>query len=163
MKHILLLSLTFFSINLLAQNVTGTVTDNSGNPLIGVNISEKGTTNGVVTDFDGKYSISVSSNATLVFSYVGFNSQEIEVGNQSSINVTLEEGVSLDEIVLVGSRSPKRTAVDTAVAIDVIDVQQVTTQAGKIEINEMLQYAAPSFNANKQSGSDGADHIDPAT
>ena len=164
MKHILLIMLTFFSINLsLAQTVTGTVTDDSGNPLIGVNVSEKETTNGVVSDFDGKYTISVASNAILVFSYVGYNSREIEVNNQSVINVTLEEGVSLDEIILVGSRSPKRTATDTAVAIDVIDVQEVTTQAGKIEINELLQYAAPSFNANKQSGSDGADHIDPAS
>ena len=164
MKHILLFMLTFISINLsLAQNVSGVISDASGNPLIGVNISEKGTTNGVVTDIDGKYTISVSSNAILVFSYVGYNSQEIEVNNQTSINVTLEEGVNLDEIVLVGSRSPKRTATDTPVAIDVIDVQQVTTQAGKIEINELLQYAAPSFNANKQSGSDGADHIDPAS
>ena len=64
---------------------------------------------------------------------------------------------------MVGSRSPKRTSVDTAVAIDVIDVSEVTTQVGKVEINELLQYAAPSFNANKQSGSDGADHIDPAS
>ena len=64
---------------------------------------------------------------------------------------------------IVGSRSPKRTATDTPVAIDVIDVQQVATQTGRIEINELLQYAAPSFNANKQSGSDGADHIDPAS
>ena len=48
-------------------------------------------------------------------------------------------------------------------AIDVIDVAEVTTQVGKVELNEMLQYAAPSFNANKQSGSDGADHVDPAS
>jgi len=164
MKHLLLSMLTIVGINLsLAQNVTGTVTDNGGNPLIGVNILEKGTTNGVVTDFDGKYAISVPNNATLIFSYVGYNSQEIEVNGQSTIDLTLIEGVNLEEIILVGSRSPKRTAVDTPVAIDVIDVQEVTTQVGKVEINELLQYAAPSFNANKQSGSDGADHIDPAT
>jgi len=164
MKHFLLVLLTFVGINLsLAQNVNGTVTDNGGNPLIGVNVLEKGTTNGVVTDFDGKYSISVPNNSSLIFSYVGYNSQEIEIKGQTTIDVTLVEGVNLEEIIVVGSRSPKRTAVDTPVAIDVIDVQEVTTQAGKVEINEMLQYAAPSFNANKQSGSDGADHIDPAT
>ena len=164
MKHILLVMLTFFSINLsLAQNVTGTVTDNSGNPLIGVNISEKGTTNGVVTDFDGKYSISVPNDATLVFSYVGYNSQEVGVNNQSTIDVTLEEGVSLDEIILVGSRSPRRTATDTPVPVDVLDVADIASTTGKVEINEILQYAAPSFNASKQSGSDGADHIVPAS
>ncbi len=156
--------LTVFSINFtIAQQVTGTVTDVDGAPIAGVNVIEKGTTNGVVTDFDGKYSINVSGNATLVFSYVGSNTQEVAVNNRSTINITLEDGVSLDEVVLVGSRSPKRTSVDTAVAIDVIDVSEVTTQVGKVEINELLQYAAPSFNANKQSGSDGADHIDPAS
>lgn len=155
---------TIFSINFsFTQNVTGLVTDASGTPIAGVNVVEKGTTNGVVTDFDGKYSIAVDGNATLVFSYVGSNTQEIAVNNRTTINVTLEDGVSLDEVVLVGSRSPKRTSVDTAVAIDVIDVSEVTTQVGKVEINELLQYAAPSFNANKQSGSDGADHIDPAS
>ena len=164
MKPFLLLMFTIFSINFsFAQNVTGLVTDASGAPIAGVNVVEKGTTNGVVTDFDGKYSIAVDGNATLVFSYVGSNTQEIAVNNRTTINVTLEDGVSLDEVVLVGSRSPKRTSVDTAVAIDVIDVSEVTTQVGKVEINELLQYAAPSFNANKQSGSDGADHIDPAS
>lgn len=164
MKHFLLLMFTVFSINFsFAQNVTGLVTDASGTPIAGVNVVEKGTANGVVTDFDGKYSIAVDGNATLVFSYVGSNTQEIAVNNRTTINVTLEDGVSLDEVVLVGSRSPKRTSVDTAVAIDVIDVSEVTTQVGKVEINELLQYAAPSFNANKQSGSDGADHIDPAS
>ena len=69
----------------------------------------------------------------------------------------------LQEIKIVGSRNSKRTVVNSAVPIDVIDVKSVTTQSGKIEINELLQYAAPSFNANKQSGSDGADHVDPAS
>ncbi|WP_333875982.1 TonB-dependent receptor plug domain-containing protein [Flavobacterium sp.] len=69
----------------------------------------------------------------------------------------------LQEIKIVGSRNAKRTVVNSAVPIDIIDVKSVTTQSGKIEINELLQYAAPSFNANKQSGSDGADHVDPAT
>ncbi|WP_445452030.1 TonB-dependent receptor plug domain-containing protein [Flavobacterium sp. 25HG05S-40] len=69
----------------------------------------------------------------------------------------------LQEVQLVGSRNTKRTVVNSAVPIDIINVKDVTTQSGKIEINELLQYLAPSFNANKQSGSDGADHVDPAT
>ncbi len=70
---------------------------------------------------------------------------------------------ALQEVQIVGSRNTKRTVVNSAVPIDVIDVKSVTTQSGKVEINELLQYVAPSFNANKQSGSDGADHVDPAT
>lgn len=69
----------------------------------------------------------------------------------------------LQEVQLVGSRNSKRTVINSAVPIDIINVKDVTTQSGKIEINELLQYLAPSFNANKQSGSDGADHVDPAT
>ncbi|HEX9602031.1 MAG TPA: TonB-dependent receptor [Mariniflexile sp.] len=164
MKYIYYLALILFSINYsLAQNITGTVKDASGIPIPSVNIVVKGTSNGTTTDFDGKYIITASATATLVFSYIGYNSETIDVNNRTIIDVTLQEGVGLDEVVLVGSRSPKRTAVDTAVAIDVIDVADVTTQVGKVEINEMLQYAAPSFNANKQTGSDGADHVDPAS
>lgn len=165
MKSIFTLMLSLFSITFLIaqQDVSGTISDASGIPLAGVNVLEKGTTNGVVSDFDGKFTISVDGNSSLIFSYVGYNSKEVAINGQSSINVILEEGVSLDEVILVGSRSPKRTAVDTAVAIDVIDVTEITTQIGKVEINELLQYAAPSFNANKQSGSDGADHVDPAS
>ena len=147
-----------------AQNtVTGTVTDDEGTLLPGVNISEKGTNKGTTTDFDGNYSISVSENAILVFSYIGFEEQQVNVDGRSQIDVILASGVQLNEVQVVGSRSPRRTATDTPVAIDIIDVQDVSTQSGQLEVNQLLQYAAPSFNANKQSGSDGADHIDPAS
>ena len=73
------------------------------------------------------------------------------------------EAQELKEVQIVGSRNTKRTVVNSAVPIDVINVKDVTTQSGKLEINELLQYVAPSFNANKQSGSDGADHVDPAS
>ncbi len=161
-----LLFITMFSLPIMVfsqDEITGVVTDNSGTPLPGVNVYEKGTENGTSTDFDGQYTIEVDPEATLVFSFVGFEEQEVAVNGRSQIDVTLADGVSLGEVQLVGSRSPKRTSTDTPVAVDVIDVSEVNTQTGKIEINEMLQYAAPSFNANKQSGSDGADHIDPAS
>ncbi|MEY4462850.1 MAG: hypothetical protein RLY98_1391 [Bacteroidota bacterium] len=76
---------------------------------------------------------------------------------------TTSEAQELKEVQIVGSRNTKRTVVNSAVPIDVINVKDVTTQSGKLEINELLQYVAPSFNANKQSGSDGADHVDPAS
>ncbi|MCK0145640.1 TonB-dependent receptor [Arenibacter sp. F26102] len=166
MKRFYLLTLLFLGnlTLLVAQNsVSGNVTDESGEPLVGVNIVEKGTTNGTTTDFDGNYQISIFDNATLVFSYIGYDTQEAVVSGKSVINVTLSGGMMLDEVQLVGSRSPKRTSTDTAVPVDVIDIAEIATQTGRVEVNELLQYAAPSFNANKQSGSDGADHIDPAT
>ena len=162
-KLLLFMALSAAPIVLFAQEVTGIVTDNSGTPLPGVNVFEKDTDNGTTTDFEGRYIIEVDDEAILVFSFVGFEEKEVAVDGRSQVDVTMSDGVSLGEVILVGSRSPKRTSTDTPVAVDVIDVSEVNTQTGKIEVNEMLQYAAPSFNANKQSGSDGADHIDPAS
>ena len=69
----------------------------------------------------------------------------------------------LKEVQIVGSKKTTKTVENSAVPIDIINIKEVTTQSGKLEINELLQYVAPSFNANKQSGSDGADHTDPAS
>lgn len=94
---------------------------------------------------------------------VSFLFAQKEIPNQKQNDKTVIEGQELKEVQIVGSRNSKRTIVNSAVPIDIIDVKSVTTQSGKLEINELLQYVAPSFNANKQSGSDGADHVDPAT
>ncbi|WP_371132961.1 TonB-dependent receptor domain-containing protein [Lutibacter sp.] len=161
--HILLLILCFITNIAIAQEViTGTVTDTSSEPLAGASIVEKGTSNGTVADFNGKYKITVKQGTTLVFSYIGFQSKEIIV-KSSIINVTLASGEQLNEVQIVGSRSTKRTAIDTPVPVDVIDVAELATKNGNVEITQILQYAAPSFNATKQSGSDGADHIVPAS
>jgi iron complex outermembrane receptor protein len=69
----------------------------------------------------------------------------------------------IDEVTVTGSRNKKRTAIDTPVPVDVIDVKQISQASGQVDVNQLLQFAAPSFNSNKQSGSDGADAVDPAT
>ena len=166
MKNLLLFILTLlFTIELSAQhNVSGRVTDDSNQPLIGVNILEKGTSNGTVSDLDGNYSLSVSSpNVTLVFSYTGFSPTEIDLNGEAALDVELIEGVALGAVQVVGTRSYKRTATETPVAVDIIDIQEVAPRNGNIELNRILQYLAPSFNATKQSGADGAEHIDPAS
>lgn len=163
MKNLaLFLLLTTIQLTFSQKEITGTVKDDFGEPLFGVNVIEKNTKNGVITDLNGIFKITVDEDATLVFSYIGFNAVEKNTDN-AVIDVVLIEGQELKEIQIVGSRSPKRTVTDSPVAIDVIDVKDITTQSGKIEINQILQYVAPSFNANKQSGSDGADHVDPAS
>ena len=84
-------------------NISGVVSDESGQPLTGANIIVKGTTTGAQTDFDGNYSLSAASNATLVVSYLGFVTQEVAVNGRSSINIALVEDASqLDEVVIVG-------------------------------------------------------------
>lgn len=96
----------------MAQNgtVTGTVTDNNGSPLPGTNVVEKGTSNGTSTDFDGNYSINVSDGATLVFSSLGYATQEIAVNGRSTINTSMEEDASqLDEIVVTALGIKKKT------------------------------------------------------
>lgn len=96
------LGLLFFTQLSLAQekSISGTVTDGSGVPLPGVNIVVKGTTNGTQTDFDGIYTISASQGDVLVFSYVGFASQESTVGAGATIDVTLQQGEALEEVVV---------------------------------------------------------------
>jgi iron complex outermembrane receptor protein len=150
----------------MAQHtVTGTVKDANGEPLPGVNVIEKGTYNGASTNVNGAYSLKVSSpNATLVFSHIGYATQETALNGQTELNATLQEGfVQLGGIQVVGSRSYNRTVTETPVAIDIIEIRDVINHVGQIEVNQLLQYTAPSFNSNRQSGADGADHIDPAT
>ena len=163
-KITLLFFLLSISFLFAQKEITGVVKDHSGEVLPGVNVFEKGTKNGVSTDADGVYQIKVQEGASLIFTYIGYKSVTKEA-TEAKIDVVLaSEGEQvLQEVQIVGSRNTKRTVVNSAVPIDIISMKEVTTQSGKIEINELLQYVAPSFNANKQSGSDGADHVDPAS
>ena len=86
-----------------AQNqVNGIVTDKTGEPLIGVNVVENGTTNGVITDFNGQFTLNVAQGKTLVFSYVGYTTQEITVKGSSLKIIMEEDSKTLDEVVVVG-------------------------------------------------------------
>ena len=97
--------------------VTGTVTDENEDPLPGVTVLIKGSQQGVSTDLDGHFSIDAKGNATLIFRYVGMQTQEIKVDNRKEINVTLkEDDKTLDEVVVVGYGSMKRGAVTSAVS-----------------------------------------------
>ncbi|HEA31538.1 MAG TPA: TonB-dependent receptor [Leeuwenhoekiella sp.] len=108
--------LTFGCIS-AQQTVTGTVSDNNG-PLPGANVIVKGTNNGTTTDFDGNYSLTnVGGDATLIFSYIGFNLQEIAVNNRTSIDVVLEENsTALEDVVVVGYGTQSRAAVTGAIS-----------------------------------------------
>jgi iron complex outermembrane recepter protein len=158
--------MVIFPLCTFAQGtVSGTVTEAStGNPLPGANVVVKGTSNGTTTDFDGNFNINVNAfPATLVVSSVGFTTQEINVNSAQNISVALEDGVALDEIVLVGSRSTGRTVIDSPVPVDVIDVVQLTSQGPQTTVNEILNYVAPSFTSTSQTVADGTDHVDPAS
>jgi len=153
------------SVSAFAQSyeVSGTVSDNNNQPLPGVSVVVKGTTTGTSTDFDGKYTLQVNNGDVLVFTFVGFEAQEITMIGATTVNVTMKSGVELDEVVVVGSRNPNRTATDTAVPVDVIDVTELVTAGPQVNLNQILNYVAPSFTSNTQTISDGTDHIDPAS
>ena len=108
-----------FTATAFAQQKTikGTVVDATGEPLIGVNVSVKGTTIGIITDIDGNYTLEVPSKSTIVFSYIGYQTQEVAVSNQSTINVTLKEDTQkLEEVVVVGYGTQKKVTVTGSVA-----------------------------------------------
>jgi TonB-linked SusC/RagA family outer membrane protein len=106
------------SEDLQQKVVTGTVADASNNPMVGVNVQEKGTTNGVMTSADGKYSITVSSpNSILIFTFIGYEPQEVTVGTQTLVNVALKESVTgLNEVVVIGYGTAKRRDLTGSVA-----------------------------------------------
>ncbi|MGN0066570.1 MAG: SusC/RagA family TonB-linked outer membrane protein [Bacteroides sp.] len=121
MRHALLFFLvTMISLSVSAQNVTvkGTVTDKTGETVIGASVVEKGNpSNGTITDIDGNYTLSVPSKATLVFSYVGMTTQEAAVKGQTVINIVMsEDAQALEEVVVIGYGSVKKKDLTGSVA-----------------------------------------------
>ncbi len=156
------LLLTFALAASAQKIITGKVTDaDNGSPLIGATVTVKGTSIGVVTDFDGNYSINVPANATtLVFSYIGYRSAEIAISG-NSLDVSLSEGVEIDLVTVIGSRNATRTKLETAVPVDVIPIAALINDVGQVDLNQILTYVAPSFQSARQTIADGTDHIDP--
>ncbi|MEB8329713.1 TonB-dependent receptor [Flavobacteriaceae bacterium KMM 6897] len=149
-------------LSIASAQITGTVLDDEGSPLAGASVVKKGTTTGTTTDFDGKFSINAEVGDILVFSYIGFEKKEIPA-TSTAMQVTLLSGVALSEVILVGSRNPNRTATESAVPVDVIDMKELNNVAPQVNLNQILNYVAPSFTSNTQTISDGTDHIDPAS
>ncbi|WP_299252135.1 TonB-dependent receptor [uncultured Aquimarina sp.] len=156
---IILFSL-FISITYAQNTVSGTVTDAQGTPLPGVNIIEKGTNNGSSTDFNGFYTIETGSNATLIFSFIGFESKEIAVNSKSTINITLSSGSELDEIILVGTRSLPRSNTTSSLPVDVLPAKELAS-TGQITFDKALQYKIPSFNTVQTPVNDATSLLDP--
>lgn len=135
--------------------ITGVVYDEAGLPVIGANILEKGTTNGTITDMDGNFTLTVSDNATLLVSYIGYNQQEISVHGKESFVINLkEDSQSLEEVVVVGYGVQKKKLVTGAtVQVKGDDLQKLNT------VNPMgaLQSQSPGVNITKTSGQPGSE------
>jgi len=145
--------------------IQGTVKDENGESLAGANILVKGTTIGTQADFDGNFSLEVPNDSdTLVVSFLGYSTIEIAIAGRSFIDIVLKENAAqLDDVVIVGSRNPNRTATETTVPVDVIDISTIANQGPQVSVNQILNYVAPSFTSQSQTVSDGTDHIDPAS
>lgn len=155
LKTFLALFLTLCATGMYAQvRVTGTVTDAGGGPLIGVNVMEKGTLNGTITDLDGNFTVNVaSSNSVLVFSYVGFTTQEIPVGNNTRLTVTLaEDAATLQEVVVVGYGTQAKKDITGSVAV--VKTEELLASTGS-SATQQLQGKTPGVYIG-QTGSPGS-------
>uniref|UniRef100_UPI00356377CB TonB-dependent receptor n=1 Tax=Lutibacter sp. TaxID=1925666 RepID=UPI00356377CB len=164
-KQFILGIFLLFTMAMFAQSyqVTGNVKDTDNQPMPGVSVTIEGTSRGTTTDFDGNYAVMVESSENLIFSYVGYNEKKLQMDGTKIFNVVLVSGVALKEVMVLGSRNPNRTAVDTSVPVDIIDVTELLTAGPQVNLNQILNYVAPSFTSNTQTISDGTDHIDPAS
>ena len=131
--------------------ITGVVKDTNGEPMIGVTVMVKGTGTGTITDIDGKYSVSVPGNkSVLTFSFVGYTTKEVTVGNQKSINVTLsEDSKMIDEVVVIGFQSQKKgnlTASVASVGAEALENRPVAN------IGQALQGMVPGLNISIEGG-----------
>lgn len=158
-----------FSLIAFAQNgtVSGTVRDNNGQPLAGASVTVQGLKNGTITDNNGNFTLAVpSGRQTLVVSFVGSATSRIEVNvaadGTTQQDIQLQSGADLTTVTVVGSRNVSRTRVETAVPVDVIPVSQVINEIGQVDVNQILNFIAPSFQSARQTISDGTDHVDPA-
>ncbi len=142
--------------NSVDLKITGKVTDSSGQPLPGVSVVVKGTTNGIITDANGNYSLTkVPDNAILVFSFVGMKSQEVKVGGKTSVNVTMqEEAVGIEEVVAVGYGTQKKVNLTGAVAT--ISSKELTI-APLASTSNTLAGRLPGLITKQQSGLPGSD------
>ena len=136
------------------RTITGTVVDKDNLPLPGVNVWVKNTTNGVTTDMDGKYSITIDATQTaLEFSYIGMTSQTIEIGDQNVINVVLTENTQiLDEVVVIGYGSMRKKDLTGAVAQ--VKPQNMTKE-GITTVQDLLRTGVPGLNVGVSSSAKG--------
>lgn len=156
-KHIIIYKKNRFNEQLQSQqnkrHITGVVVDQKGEPIIGANIVEKGTTNGTVTDIDGKFSIEISS-SVLQISYIGYIVQEVSVGNKNNLNIRLaEDSQKLDEVVVVGYGVQKKVNLTGAVA------QVTATELENRPVSnatQILQGTMPNVNISFSTGEPGS-------
>ena len=155
-KFVTLLAVLFVGLGVSAQNrpVTGTVTDSDGHPVVGAVVSQRGTSNAAITTADGRYSISVPADATLVFSVLGMTTQEVEVESRSVIDVVmLAAAESIDEVVVVAYGTIRKSSLTGSVAtVKASDIAKVNVTS----FEKALQGLSPGVIVSSATGQPGA-------
>ncbi|MCY7422225.1 MAG: TonB-dependent receptor [Chitinophagaceae bacterium] len=158
----------FLSLGAIAQAVIkGTVSNANGQTLSGASVVVQEGKKGTTTDINGFYTLSVSpGRQTLVISYVGYGTQTLAFtassGTSVTQNIQMKEAGDLTEVTVTGSRAVGRTRIETAVPVDVIPLASVINDLGQVDLNQILNFIAPSFQSSRQTVADGTDHVDPA-
>ncbi|MDR1203269.1 MAG: TonB-dependent receptor [Tannerellaceae bacterium] len=139
------------------RQVSGTVTDTNGEPIIGANVVEKGTNNGIITDVNGRFNLRISPNATLNISYIGYITREIAIGNQTNIMIELVEDTKvLDEVVVIGYGTVAKKDVTTAVStVSTKDLDERPV----VDAVQAIQGRAAGVHVYMPSGTPGADMV----
>ena len=140
-----------------AKTITGIVKDENDEPMVGVNVLEKGTSNGTITDMDGHFSLQISDNATLEIIYIGYTTQEVKVNNQKTIQIVLKEDFQvLDEVVVVGYGTQRKGTLTSSVAV--VKSDDIKKNAVS-DVSNALAGKAPGLivrNFNAEPGKDGS-------
>jgi len=140
----------------------------TGEPLSGANVQVVGTQRGTATDAEGRFNLRApAGDLTVETSFVGYEplqrEVEIRTGETTTATFRLQTQAPLGEVVVVGSRSESRSALQSAVPVDALPVDDLIDSSPQTDLNQLLSYTAPSFQANRQSAADATEFIDPAT
>lgn len=156
LKLLLAMLLSLFTSMALAQvNVTGTVKDETGQPVPGASVLIKGTQQGTTTTNDGKFAISAKASDILVISYIGYQAQEISVGTQTTINVSLKSATNdLSEVVVVAYGTQKK--VNLSGAVNTVDTKTIVNRP-TTSLTNALQGTVPGVTVRSSSGDVGND------
>src|SRR5689334_7617637 len=163
---ILVLVLNFVSFLAFAQNnVTVKVVDaKTGTPIANASVHIKSAGKGAITNAEGTCQIQAAANTVIEVSSIGYSASSVTVNDQSEITIQLRAvTVDLSDVVVTGTRGAPRAKIETPVPVDVIRINQAGMPTAKMDLTSVLNITAPSFNYNKQTGADGADHIDLGT
>ncbi|MBK8485081.1 MAG: TonB-dependent receptor [Saprospiraceae bacterium] len=146
------------------QTINGQLKDASGAPLVGASVFIPGTNTGTISDAYGNFTIQLKKGEKLQVNLIGYESLILTEFLNENLSLIMETSItSLEQVIVTGTRRANRIRTETPVPVDVVQISQTQFPTAKMDVTSMLNFAAPSFNHAKQSGSDGADHVDLGT